>query len=264
MPRIACDIEFDGTDFAGTQAQAELRTVQGEVGRALSALTGVPVLARPASRLDAGVSAASLPLDCDVPELPGGSPRIADRLRSLGLGLAGELPADITVRAVAAMPDGWHAQHAARAKTYTYRVVVRGTKPVLDRRCWWLRQIDHPERLQELADRLVGRQDLRTFACLRHDGSDEEDGARTITRATWQRDGGLLTFTITGGGFLYKQIRGFVGAMVHVAQGRRPVADFAALVSGDGTVRRLGNLAPPQGLRLERVAYDPEPEWVVL
>jgi serine/threonine protein kinase len=36
-------------------------------------------------------------------------------------------------------------------------VWVRGTKPVLETRCWWVRQLDHPDRLQALADQLIGR-----------------------------------------------------------------------------------------------------------
>ena len=87
---------------------------------------------------------------------------------------------------------------------------------------------------------------------------------REITVARWQPVGDDWVLHIGGTGFLYKQIRGFVGAMVHVAQGRRSPADFAALVAGDTTVRRLGNIAPPEGLMLERVTYDPEPAWITV
>ena len=260
MPRIALEVEFDGARFAGSQMQQDLRTVQGVLTEVLSDIAGEAVVVRPASRLDAGVSAEALPADSLLPHLPGTGAQI----RNLGQAVAGRLPADLSVRRVALVDDNWNAQYAARHKTYRYRVTVRGTKPVLDTRCWWVKRIDHPELLQTLGDQLLGTKDLRRFANLRHDGSDDDERVREITVARWQPVGDDWVLHIGGTGFLYKQIRGFVGAMVHVGQGRRSPADFTALVAGDTTVRRLGNIAPPEGLMLERVTYDPEPAWITV
>lgn len=260
MPRVAFDFEFDGRAFCGSQAQHELRTVQGELTAALARIVGVTVVVRPASRLDQGVSAECFPADALLPHLPGAG----NALRNLGLALAAELPRDITVRRVALVDERWNAQYAAREKTYHYTVTVRGTKPVLQPRCWWVRRLDHPERLQSMADLLLGSRDLRLFANLRHDGSDNEVRERHIRQSLWQTQGSDLIFRIRGTGFLYKQIRGFVGAMIHVAQNHRGADEFAAIVNGDTTIRRLGNIAPPDGLILERVTYDPEPDWLTL
>ncbi len=263
MPRIALELEFDGHGFAGSQAQTGLRTVQGTLAAALSDLAGAPVVVRPASRLDQGVSAEAFTVDAWMPGLPG--EHQPEPLRNLGLALAGALPDDLSVRRIAVVEDTWNAQHAARTKTYRYTVTVRGTKPVLRPRCWWVRQLDHPERLQTLANQLLGNKDLRLFANLRHDGSDDDLRERTIFSADWQPGlAGDLIFRISGTGFLYKQIRGFVGAMVHLAQGRRDLAEFSALIAGDTSIKRLGNIAPPAGLMLERVTYDPEPPWRTL
>lgn len=269
--RVALEIEFDGAGFSGTQIQTGSgeRTVQGLLAEVLTTIIGQPVMPMPASRLDAGVGAEALTVSVEVPFLPGqaqtsGEPFAeADGLRNLGLALAGMLPTDISVRRVAAVPAQWHAQIYAITKTYRYHVVVRGTKPARETRCWWVKRIDHPERLQLMADQLLGTKDLRGFACLRHDDTDSDDGARAITAARWEQREDAQILHLTGSGFLYKQIRGFVGAMVHVAQGRRAMQDFTALVAGQ-TVRRMGNLAPPDGLVLERVGYSPEPQWVRL
>ena len=260
MPRVAFDFEFDGRAFCGSQAQHELRTVQGELTITLSRIIGVKVVVRPASRLDQGVSAETFPADALLPHLPGAG----NGLRNLGLAMASELPRDITVRRVALVDESWNAQYAAREKTYRYTVTVRGTKPVLQPRCWWVRRLDHPERLQAMADQLLGSRDLRLFANLRHDGSDNEVRERHILQAQWQTIGSDLIFCIRGTGFLYKQIRGFVGAMIHVAQNHREAEEFTAIVNGDATIRRLGNIAPPDGLVLEKVTYDPEPDWLTL
>ena len=58
MPRYALALEYDGKDFAGTQAQAPgLRTLQLELTDAAAKLEDRPCAVRLSSRLDAGVSA---------------------------------------------------------------------------------------------------------------------------------------------------------------------------------------------------------------
>jgi tRNA pseudouridine38-40 synthase len=259
MPRYALTIEYDGRAFAGTQAQrAGLRTLQGVLAEAASRLDGAPVDVRLASRLDAEVSALALTGDLVLG-------RTWDPA-ALGMALTSHLPPDVAVRRVAAVADRWSARNDAAAKTYAYRIRHRPVRPVLDQRCLWLRQIDHPERLHQLAAQLIGDHDLSGFACLRGDDTDADDPRRRVLAAEWTREDdagdGLWHFRITGEGFLYKQVRGLVGAMVFVAQGRAGIADFAAAMRHGRGARRLGNIAPGNALLLERTRYEPEPDWV--
>ncbi len=260
MPRVLLDLEFDGAAFHGTQVQGKgERTLASVVTPALLRFCDDPV-PRFASRLDGGVGAVSLPTDVWIDRVP------QNGLGALARAITSKLPRDAAVVRIAPVADDFDAIRHAVAKTYTYRLLIRGTAPARDHRCWWVEAVDHPEILDQLAARITGRHDLRGFACLRHDDTDLNDGTRTIHSATWTwtdtLPGRLGTLRIRGTGFLYKQIRGFVGAMVSAAQGRRPVADFLAIADGHGDITRLGNLAPPDGLCLDNVEYDPPPAWL--
>jgi tRNA pseudouridine38-40 synthase len=260
MPRFAFAIEFDGRDFQGTQLQPGLRTLQEVIGGALAAISGTKVPVRLSSRLDADVSALLLPGDVHLERE--WQPRI------LGMALATKLPRDVVARRVAVVADSWNAKRDAIEKTYLYRVLVRGVRPVIDTHALWVRQLDHPERFHDLARLLVGRRDLSGFACQRGDGSDHADPSRLYRSASWTStpcgDDLLWCFRITGSGFLYKQIRGLVGAMIHVAQGRASMDDFISCIETGWGARRFANMAPGHGLMLEQVRYEPEPAWVVM
>ncbi|MCS6970878.1 MAG: tRNA pseudouridine(38-40) synthase TruA [Planctomycetota bacterium] len=253
MPRYAVLLEVAGARFCGTQRQRAARTVQGAIERAVSDLDGRPRGVRLASRLDRGVDAEALPAHCDLAR--------HWEPAALCQALNARLPEDLAVWAAAAVAERFHAVRDAVSKTYRYRLRVQRVRPVLDQRCWWLRRLAEPAALDACAALLAGELDLSAFATLRHDPSDAADPVRRIVEARWEHSEREHVLRITGSGFLYRQVRGLVGAMVAVANGRWTVDDFAAACRAGRGGPRLGNIAPAAGLCLERVRYDPEPPW---
>lgn len=264
MPRFALDIEFDGRDFLGTQWQEGHRTLQGVVEEAAARVGDAYRQSRDrfhaSSRLDAGVGARSFIAHYTThkqwdPE-------------TFGRALNGNLPPDAVVRRVAAVDDEWHARYQKSVKTYTYLVVNRGVRPVLQRDSWWIRRPLNVEILHKCAHDLLGQHDLSGFAALRGDESDEGDPVRRVTSSSWSAqdaaEGRELTFTVSGEGFLYKQVRGLVGAMVEVARGGVEYTDFLATKAGGRSAPRCGSIAPADGLMLDKVSLEKEPQWVVV
>jgi tRNA pseudouridine38-40 synthase len=105
--RYRATVEYDGTEFAGFQAQPKARTVQGELEAALSRLSGgvrQPVVG--AGRTDAGVHATGQVISFTYH----GSLSVEDLTQALN----GTLPPDVAVRDLRRAPAGFNPRYAAR------------------------------------------------------------------------------------------------------------------------------------------------------
>lgn len=257
MPRFALSFEYDGAAFAGTQIQPRQRTLQSVVDQALHDIGEVSAGIRFCSRLDQGVSALQLVGDCMLTQHWNPT--------SLILALAPHLPHDVVVTHAAHVANDWSALRACIRKTYRYHVSVRPVRPVLNTRSLWVKQLDHPELLHECAKLLIGHHDLSGFANLRHDDTDDHTPIRQYHEARWvnhiEHDRNQWIFHITGEGFLYKQVRTMVGAMLHVAKGRASIDTFRHIITHGRGAPRLGNIPSSVGLILEQLVFDPEPAW---
>src|SRR5690348_4072586 len=103
-------LEYDGTRFRGWARQPALRTVEGELRRALDEVFASHGGLAVAGRTDAGVHATGQVVSIEV---EGGPPpeRAAEALNVV-------LAPDIAVLAVEPALPGFHARHSAVARSY--------------------------------------------------------------------------------------------------------------------------------------------------
>jgi len=251
--RLRLELAYDGGGFAGWAAQPGLRTVQGEVEQALATVLRVPIALTVAGRTDAGVHAIGQVAHADVP---------AEAWSAVGptllRSLAGVLPTDVRVTAVAPAPLGFDARFSAAFRRYAYRVADApwGADPLRRHDTLaWPRPLDSAG-LRTAAAALLGEHDFAAF-CRRREGAST---VRTLQSLDWNRDpDGVLVATVQADAFCHMMVRGLVGAMLAVGDGRRPASWPAALLA---TRERAGAVAvaPPHGLTLVAVGYPPDAE----
>ena len=121
MPRFAFGVEYDGTDFAGWQVQRQARSVQLELERAVSDVANEVITVHGAGRTDAGVHAAN-----QVAHFTSGAQRT---VRQWLLGMNSNLPPDVAVNWVVAVPDDFDARRSALWRFYRYTIVSQATRP---------------------------------------------------------------------------------------------------------------------------------------
>ena len=250
--RIALLVEYDGTAFAGSQAQDGQRTVQGVMEQALCEFSGERQRVAFAGRTDAGVHALG-----QVVALRTATAHDAATFRRA---LNHFLPEDVTVRAVTEPPADFDPRRQARSRVYRYEIDDGHERSALRRhRAWQLRQRLDEAAMDAAASALLrgparGQRDWAAFAGAVPEGYST---VRTLTRIDVRRCGPhRLAVTMEADGFLPHQVRRTVGALERVGRGKLSPQAFARLA--DGPPSSAGPAAPPQGLTLLAVRYAPQ------
>ena len=245
MRTLKLTLEYDGTGFAGWQAQPGQRTVQGEVEAAVEKLVGERTAVFAAGRTDTGVHALG-----QVASFRTGSAHAPYKF--LG-GLNSLLPEDVAVLAVADAPSDFHAQKSARGKWYRYLIQDGGPRTALARsRLWRLPHRLSLEAMRQAAAPLVGEHDFSGF---RSASCEATSPIKEMRRIEIFRDGrDRLVIELWASAFLKQMARTIVGTLVEVGQGKRAPEAMPAILAGRDR-RAAGPTAPAQGLYLLRVDY---------
>lgn len=260
LVRLRLDLAYDGGAFVGWARQPGLRSVQGELEKALGTVLrlGEPASLTVAGRTDSGVHARGQVAHVDVPVAAyEASPGRSDRppAEALARRLAGVLPADVVVHRVSVAPAGFDARFSAIWRRYSYTVVdTEGRRDPLLRgsQLWHPRRLD-VEAMDAAAQQLVGEHDFLAYCKPR-------EGATTIRELLafgWRRVGGLVVAEVRADAFCHSMVRSLVGASLAVGEGRWQVGrprELLERAQRDSTVA----VVPPGGLVLEEVAYPPD------
>jgi tRNA pseudouridine38-40 synthase len=244
VPTYRVVVEYDGTEFAGLQYQPALRTVAGELEGALSALFAEPLKIAAAGRTDAGVHATG-----QVISFSSARAFPADRL---AYALNAGLPADLTVRDAALVPDGFSARFDALARTYVYRILNRPFPSAPARR--YAHHVWSPiddGLLRRAAADLIGEHDFVAFCGVL---PDRGGTVRRVEEVELRRAGERVALRIRGAGFLHRMVRILSGTLIEIGTGRRDPGDIPRILASRDR-RQAGYTAPACGLTLAGVRY---------
>ena len=166
-------LAYDGTDFHGWQIQPALPTIQQTLARALHLLTGESVLPQASGRTDAGVHAlaqvASFQLATAIPP--------PNLIRALN----GALPPSIRILTAEHAPQGFHARHSARSKTYQYRIALTDPSPFQARYQWHCTYPLNLALMNQAAQQIIGIKDFTSFAASDPDLSERTAASHAAT-----------------------------------------------------------------------------------
>ena len=244
MARIAVGIEYDGSAYAGWQAQARLPTIQHITERALSSVAAEPLTLVCAGRTDAGVHAHGQVAHFDT--------RATRSARGWVLGANNELPADVSVSWAARVPAHFHARYCAEARTYRYLILNRLARSALlaQRATWIHRPLDHERMAQATLD-LHGEHD---FSAFRSSECQAKSPIRRMERLSVERRGDWVVIEATANAFLHHMMRNIAGLLIAIGKADAPPSWAREVLEGRDRTRNAAT-APAGGLYLVSVRY---------
>ena len=244
MARYQVILAYDGTGFTGSQKQANSRTVQGELEKALHEIgwSGKSVLM--AGRTDTGVHASGQVASFDF--------EWAHSTEQLLRALNARLPTDLVVRRLQATPADFHPRFDATSRTYRYRLFCENIRdPFRERFAWRVWPAMDGDTLIRNADLFLGTHDFATFGS---PTSEKGTTVRTVTNSEWKkRQNGEWQFEVRADAFLYRMVRRLVFIQVAAAQKRCSAEEIRNALNGHGKLP--SGLAPAHGLTLTDVNY---------
>lgn len=250
---IRLTVAYDGTGYAGWQLQPRRSSIQGELERAVQAVTGSHSRVVGAGRTDAGVHAiAQVAHFLTASDLP--AARFVAALNHF-------LPPQIAVRAAEDAREGFHARRDAIARWYRYLIWNRpGRNPLLrDRALFCDGELDL-DRMRAAARHMVGAHD---FAALHATGSRPRSTTCEVRRIELQRRGSLAIVDVEADRFLRHMVRIMVGTLLDVGSGKRAPEGIPELLASRNS-QRAGPVVAACGLYLARVEYPDTPSGAAM
>lgn len=248
MKRVKLVVAYDGTAYHGWQVQKGAVTIEGELNKALSLITGEDIRVIGASRTDAGVHALG-----NVAVFDTYSRMPAEKF---SYALNQRLPEDIVVQNSEEVPADFHPRHCDCRKTYEYTILNRQF-PLPEYRntaYFYYGNLDI-ENMQKACKAFIGEHDFAGFCSA---GAQVQSTIRTIYNLEILKrvidKGSIITIRVQGNGFLYNMVRIIAGTLLEVGKGKTRSEDMEAIISSCDRAR-AGATAPAKGLRLIEILY---------
>ena len=154
--RILLRVAYDGTNYHGWQLQPNAATIEGELNRALCALTGEEIVVTGASRTDAGVHALGNVAVFDT------TSRIPAEKFSYALNQ--RMPEDIVIQSSKQVADDFHPRHCDCRKTYEYDILNRTFPlPAYRNTAYFLYGTLNIEAMRRACQAFLGEHDFASF-----------------------------------------------------------------------------------------------------
>ena len=263
MKRIKLVVAYDGTNYHGWQVQPNADTIEGELNKAISELTGEQIEVIGASRTDAGVHALGNVAVFDTESrIPG---------EKFSYALNQRLPDDIIIQKSEEVAADFHPRYQKCRKTYEYTILNRKF-PLPEYRN--TAHFDYGkldiEAMKKACKAFIGEHDFAGFCSA---GAQVKTTVRTIysldveiveldkkeehsvSKENISETNRLIKIRVNGNGFLYNMVRIIAGTLLEVGKGSIKPEQMEEIIKSTDRAK-AGPTAPAKGLKLIEIRYE--------
>lgn len=247
MVNLKITIQYDGTNFSGWQIQPEnIRTVQGEIDKAIFNIYGEHFTIYGCGRTDAGVHSLGQVANIKLPYLK-------MPIENVHYALNNHIPRDMRIINASIVDDSFNARASCLFREYVY-VIDNGDVffPFYDKYAWFYRKnIIDEKKINEYALEFLGEHDFTSF-CSSQDENDSK--CRYIQKLKCIRKNDTLYFMVRGNAFLHNMVRIIVGTLVEAQKNNFTNTDIKNIIEARDRTKALLT-APAKGLYFRRAYF---------
>ena len=245
--RYKLTIEYEGTSYCGFQKQKNIakKSIEGSLEKAIFKLSQENTKIIASGRTDAGVHAKGQVIHFDLEK----EFKPHTIIMALNHHLHNEKIAIIDCEIV---DDNFHARYNAKSRHYSYVILNRPAKAILDsNRAWQIGGELNIDQMRESAEVLVGTHDFTSF---RDRHCQSKSPIKTIEAISIRKIEDKIIIDISAKSFLHHMVRNIVGTITWIALNR--ITNYKMIEILNKKDRKLAGInAPAHGLYFIKVDY---------
>jgi len=245
MQRFLVRLAYDGSAFQGWQKQPDVRTVQGELERALSEIAKETITTIGSSRTDTGVHALNQFAHFDFP--------IQMNCEQIKLALITKLLKDMQIIKVYRVADDFNARYQAIGRKYKFVITKELTPFNRLYKSYFAKHKIVKERIEKCLPLFIGTNDYELF-CQKNE--DLNTFLSVVNHCTFSETEEDFIFEIAADRFLHNMVRRIIGTLVRLSDDEDVYYIIQKLLAKNREYLHLVYTAPPQGLYLVDVLYS--------
>jgi tRNA pseudouridine38-40 synthase len=235
-------VQYDGTNYAGWQIQANASSVQGIIQDSISRITDEAINLIGAGRTDSGVHAIGQTANFRV-EKKLDIYRFKHSLNSV-------LPRDIAVKYIEEVDEDFHSRYDAVKRSYIY-LISKSKSPFYDKYAWWYHGPVNCQVLNKISAYLIGEKDFTAFA---RKATETENKICCIHEVNWKEWKDLIIFYVEADRYLHGMVRTMVGTLLNTLKLDLD-NDYLRDIISKKEREAAGEAVPAKGLFLYKVKY---------
>lgn len=250
MIRYKSIIEYDGTNFCGMQKQNKMRTIQGEIEKALFFLNNnTQTEIAFSGRTDAGVHAIGQVIHFDLKS----HLNEENVINGINFYLRKNNTLDICVLKTEKVDNDFHARFSTKMRSYIYKIKNRKQPLTFERNLFWhIPQKLNIQNMEHAVQYLIGQHDFSSF---RSAECYAQSPIKTMEEIVIKQNNNEIHLHFKAKSFLYNMIRNITGTLVQQfgVKNINPEQMKNILLSKQRSA--AGIKAPAIGLYLNQIEY---------
>tara|TARA_B100000029_G_scaffold513264_2_gene612243 strand:- start:527 stop:1333 length:807 start_codon:yes stop_codon:yes gene_type:complete len=242
--KVACGVQYIGTQYCGWQSQKDQKAIQDHIEEAISSVANENIKIYGSGRTDSGVHA-----DEQVFHF---STTVARDSNQWVKGINSGLPRDILIQWSKEVPMDFDARRSAIYRRYDYCLKTKKPDVFLNSRALYIDYLIDIERMKLAAKYLIGKHDFSSF---RASSCQSKSPIREMQSIDFiNEDNNCLRISFIGNAFLHHMIRNIMGTLIDVGIGRLEPDQMKEILESKDR-QKASKTVSPEGLYLIGIRY---------